>query len=142
MASGLKKAYKNTVVLDAIDLDVRTGTVFSLLGPNGAGKTTTVNVLTTLLRIDGGTARVAGYDVAREPRKVRSSIGVTGQFASVDELLSGRENLQLMVDLHHFNAARARTSSRICCGASSWRIQPTSSRRRTPVVCAASWTWR
>jgi len=101
MASGLKKAYKNTVVLDGIDLDVRTGTVFSLLGPNGAGKTTTVNVLTTLLRMDSGTARVAGYDVATEPKQVRSAIGVTGQFASVDELLSGRENLQLMVDLHH-----------------------------------------
>jgi ABC-2 type transport system ATP-binding protein len=108
MASGLKKAYKDTVVLDGIDLDVRTGTVFSLLGPNGAGKTTTVNVLTTLLRMDGGTARVAGYDVATEPKQVRSSIGVTGQFASVDELLSGRENLQLMVDLHHLKGSEGK----------------------------------
>ncbi|KAA2262680.1 ATP-binding cassette domain-containing protein [Solihabitans fulvus] len=101
MASGLKKAYKDKVVLDGIDLDVRAGTTFSLLGPNGSGKTTTVNVLTTLLKMDSGTARVAGYDVATETKKVRSSIGVTGQFASVDELLSGRENLQLMADLHH-----------------------------------------
>src|SRR5690349_11407784 len=100
-ASGLRKAYKDKVVLDGIDLDVPAGTVFSLLGPNGAGKTTTVNVLTTLLTMDSGTARVAGYDVATETKKVRSAIGVTGQFASVDELLSGRENLQLMVDLHH-----------------------------------------
>jgi ABC-2 type transport system ATP-binding protein len=101
VASGLKKSYKDKVVLDGVDLDVRAGTVFSLLGPNGAGKTTTVNVLTTLLAMDSGSARVAGYDVVTETKKVRSAIGVTGQFASVDELLSGRENLQLMADLHH-----------------------------------------
>lgn len=105
-ASGLRKAYKNKVVLDGIDLDVQAGTVFSLLGPNGAGKTTTVNVLTTLLNTDGGTARVAGFDIATETKKVRAAIGVTGQFASVDELLSGRENLQLMADLHHLKDKR------------------------------------
>ncbi|HEY7596616.1 MAG TPA: ATP-binding cassette domain-containing protein [Actinophytocola sp.] len=108
-ASGLKKAYHDKVVLDGIDLDVRAGTIFSLLGPNGAGKTTTVNVLTTLLKMDSGTARVAGYDVATETRKVRSAIGVTGQFASVDELLTGRENLQLMVDLHHLKGGEGKT---------------------------------
>ena len=97
--SGLRKAYKDKIVLDGIDLDVRAGTVFSLLGPNGAGKTTTVNVLTTLVRADGGTVRVAGHDVATEAKAVRAAIGVTGQFAAVDELLTGRENLQLMVDL-------------------------------------------
>jgi ABC-2 type transport system ATP-binding protein len=86
-------------VLDGIDLDVRAGTVFSLLGPNGAGKTTTVNVLTTLLEADAGTVRVAGHDVATEAKAVRAAIGVTGQFAAVDELLTGQENLQLMVDL-------------------------------------------
>ena len=98
--SGLRKAYGDRVVLDGIDFEVRAGTVFSLLGPNGAGKTTTVNVLTTLMRADGGTARVAGHDVAAEARAVRAAIGVTGQFASVDELLTGQENLQLMVDLN------------------------------------------
>jgi ABC-2 type transport system ATP-binding protein len=98
-ASGLRKAYKDKVVLDGIDLEIPAGTVFSLLGPNGAGKTTTVNVLTTLSTADGGTARVAGHDIATETKKVRAAIGVTGQFASVDELLSGRENLQLMADL-------------------------------------------
>jgi ABC-2 type transport system ATP-binding protein len=103
-ASGLRKAYGNKTVLDGIDLDVRTGTVFSLLGPNGAGKTTTVNVLTTLIKADGGTVRVAGHDVATEAKVVRSVIGVTGQFAAVDELLTGRENLQLMADLHHLRA--------------------------------------
>jgi ABC-2 type transport system ATP-binding protein len=97
--SGLKKAFKDKVVLDGIDLEVPAGTVFSLLGPNGAGKTTTVNVLTTLMSADGGTVRVAGHDVATEARAVRAAIGVTGQFAAVDELLTGQENLQLMVDL-------------------------------------------
>jgi ABC-2 type transport system ATP-binding protein len=100
MASGLRKAYKDKVVLDGIDLDVPAGTVFSLLGPNGAGKTTTVNVLTTLLRADGGTVRVAGHDIATEAKAVRAAIGVTGQFAAVDELLTGQENLRLMVDLN------------------------------------------
>ncbi|SBT51397.1 ABC transporter [Micromonospora auratinigra] len=102
--SGLRKAYKDKVVLDGIDLDVRAGTVFSLLGPNGARKTTTVNVLTTLVRADGRSVRVAGHDVTTEARAVRSAIGVTGQFAAVDELLTGRENLQLMVDLSGLRA--------------------------------------
>jgi ABC-2 type transport system ATP-binding protein len=102
--SGLRKAYGDKVVLGGIDLDVRAGTVFSLLGPNGAGKTTTVNVLTTLLKADGGTARVAGHDVATEAKAVRAVIGVTGQFAAVDDLLTGQENLQLMADLKHMGA--------------------------------------
>jgi ABC-2 type transport system ATP-binding protein len=99
MASGLRKAYQDKVVLDGIDLEVRAGSIFSLLGPNGAGKTTTVNVLTTLVGADGGTVRVAGHDVATEAKAVRAAIGVTGQFAAVDELLTGQENLQLIVDL-------------------------------------------
>ncbi|NJP30686.1 ATP-binding cassette domain-containing protein [Micromonospora thermarum] len=97
--SGLRKAYKDKVVLDGIDLDVPAGTIFSLLGPNGAGKTTTVNVLTTLVKADAGTVRVAGHDVATQAKAVRAAIGVTGQFAAVDELLTGQENLRLMVDL-------------------------------------------
>jgi ABC-2 type transport system ATP-binding protein len=113
MAAGLRKAYKDKVVLDGIDLNVRAGTVFSLLGPNGAGKTTTVNVLTTLITADGGSVRVAGHDVATEARAVRAAIGVTGQFAAVDELLTGQENLQLMVDL---SPARARDGKRIVSG--------------------------
>ena len=106
--SGLRKAYGDKTVLDGIDLDVRAGTVFSLLGPNGAGKTTTVNVLTTLTKADGGTARVAGHDVGAEARAVRAVIGVTGQFAAVDDLLTGEENLQLMADLHHLRGGEAR----------------------------------
>jgi ABC-2 type transport system ATP-binding protein len=107
-ASGLRKAYKDKVVLDGIDLDIGTGTVFSLLGPNGAGKTTTVNVLTTLIKADSGTARVAGHDVAAETKAVRAAIGVTGQFAAVDELLTGQENLQLIADLKRLNRGEAK----------------------------------
>jgi ABC-2 type transport system ATP-binding protein len=98
-ASGLRKAFGDKIVLDGIDLDVPAGTVFSLLGPNGAGKTTTVNVLTTLMKADSGTASVAGHDIATETKAVRAVVGVTGQFAAVDELLTGQENLQLMADL-------------------------------------------
>ncbi|MFG1822391.1 ATP-binding cassette domain-containing protein [Microbispora bryophytorum] len=107
-ASGLRKAYKDKVVLDGIDLDVKAGTIFALLGPNGAGKTTTVNVLTTLLTPDAGTVVVAGHDVATETKAVRAAIGVTGQFASVDDLLTGEENLLLMADLLHVPKAEGR----------------------------------
>jgi ABC-type multidrug transport system ATPase subunit len=107
-ASGLRKAFGDKIVLDGIDLEVREGTVFSLLGPNGAGKTTAVNVLTTLMKADGGTVRVAGHDVATETKAVRAVIGVTGQFAAVDDLLTGQENLQLMADLHHLRAGEGK----------------------------------
>ena len=106
--SGLRKAFGDKTVLDGIDLDVPAGTVFSLLGPNGAGKTTTVNVLTTLMKADGGTVRVAGHDVATETKAVRAAIGVTGQFAAVDELLTGQENLQLMAELKRLGSGEAK----------------------------------
>src|SRR5205809_6724101 len=107
-ASGLRKTFGDKIVLDGIDFDVRAGTVFSLLGLNGAGKTTTVNVLTTLMKADGGTVRVAGHDIATETKAVRAVIGVTGQFAAVDELLTGQENLQLMADLNHADPGEGR----------------------------------
>ena len=106
--SGLRKAFGDKTVLDGIDLDVPAGTVFSLLGPNGAGKTTTVNVLTSLMRADAGTARVAGHDIAAETKAVRAVVGVTGQFAAVDELLTGQENLQLMADLKRVGSGESR----------------------------------
>ncbi|GAB3738338.1 daunorubicin resistance protein DrrA family ABC transporter ATP-binding protein [Amycolatopsis oliviviridis] len=109
--SGLRKTFGEKVVLDGIDLDVPAGTIFSLLGPNGAGKTTTVNLLTTLMKADGGTARVAGHDLATEAKAIRAAIGVTGQFAAVDELLTGQENLQLMVDLNRRAAGGKRVVS-------------------------------
>src|SRR6516165_2053150 len=106
--SGLRKAFGDKTVLDGIDLDVPAGTVFSLLGPNGAGKTTTVNVVTTLMKADAGTVRVAGHDIATETKAVRAAVGVTGQFAAVDELLTGQENLQLMADLKRVGSGESR----------------------------------
>lgn len=100
-ARGLRKTFGEQVVLDGIDLTVAEGTIFSLLGPNGAGKTTTVQILTTLINADAGEIRVGGHDLAAERKQVRAQIGVTGQFSAVDELLTGRENLLLMGDLHH-----------------------------------------
>ena len=97
----LCKSYKNVSVLKDVSLSVDKGTVFALLGSNGAGKTTTINILTTLLKADGGTAMVAGYDVAAQPDRVREGISLTGQFAAVDDRLTGRENLLLIGDLRH-----------------------------------------
>jgi ABC-2 type transport system ATP-binding protein len=99
-AEGLHKGYGATRALDGLDLTVRAGTVFGLLGPNGAGKTTAVRVLSTLLRPDSGHARVAGYDVLTQADRVRAEIGLTGQYASVDELLTGRENLVMFGRLY------------------------------------------
>jgi ABC-2 type transport system ATP-binding protein len=97
----LVKGYKGVPVLRDVSITVRRSTVFALLGANGSGKTTTINVLTTLIKADGGTASVAGFDVAEQPSKVREQISVTGQFASVDQVLTARENLVLMGELRH-----------------------------------------
>mgnify|MGYP001046206214 FL=1 len=107
-ATGLTKSFGDTRVLAGVDLAVQRGTIQALLGPNGAGKTTTVRILATLLRPDGGTARVAGHDVLRAPHLVRRSIGLTGQYAAVDELLTGMENMTLIGRLHHLGRAGAR----------------------------------
>ena len=98
-ATGLRKSYGNKTVLDGIDLNVPAGTIFALLGPNGAGKTTTINILSTLLKPADGSASVCGFDVARQSEKVRESISLTGQFAAVDGILTGRENLVLIAKL-------------------------------------------
>ncbi|MFC3963616.1 ATP-binding cassette domain-containing protein [Nocardia jiangsuensis] len=105
---GLRKSYGEQTVLDGIDLSVPEGTIFSLLGPNGAGKTTTVQILSTLIDAEDGIVQVAGHDVATERTAVRGAIGVTGQFSAVDELLTGRENLLLMADLHHLPRAEGK----------------------------------
>jgi ABC-2 type transport system ATP-binding protein len=97
----LVKGYKGVSVLHDVSFTVRRGTVFALLGANGSGKTTTINVLTTLIKADGGTANVAGFDVAEQPSKVREQISVTGQFAAVDDVLTAGENLVLMGELRH-----------------------------------------
>jgi ABC-2 type transport system ATP-binding protein len=107
-ASGLAKAFGNTRALDDVDLTVPSGGVFGLLGPNGAGKTTTIRILATLVRPDRGTARVLGHDVRDEADAVRSRVSLTGQFASVDEDLTGRENLVLLARLLGHSRKRAR----------------------------------
>ncbi|MFD2795888.1 ATP-binding cassette domain-containing protein [Promicromonospora vindobonensis] len=106
---GLTKAYGKNQVLAGIDLDVEPGTVLALLGPNGAGKTTVVSILSTLVRADGGTVVVDGHDVGSEADGVRGAISLTGQFAAVDEMLTGRENLVLMARLNHLPRATIAT---------------------------------
>ncbi len=111
-ATGLVKRYKDVVALDGVDLSVPKGTVLGLLGPNGAGKTTTVRVLTTLLKPDGGTARVAGVDVIKNPAGVRTKIGLSGQYAAVDEYLTGYENLDMIGRLYHLGRRKTQTRAR------------------------------
>jgi daunorubicin resistance ABC transporter ATP-binding subunit len=104
-AKGLQKRFGNVRALDGLDLDVPVGTIFGLLGPNGAGKTTAVRVFTTILRPDGGEARVLGHDVCKEEDLVRTLIGLAGQYAAVDENLTGRENLRMVGRLTHLDKA-------------------------------------
>jgi ABC-2 type transport system ATP-binding protein len=111
-ATGLVKIYGKVRALDGLDLAVPEGTVLGLLGPNGAGKTTAVRILTTLLDADGGRAEVAGFDVARNPGEVRSRIGLSGQYAAVDEYLTGYENLDMVGRLYGLGRRRARQRAR------------------------------
>lgn len=109
--SGLKKSYGKLTVLDGINFTVERGSILALLGPNGAGKTTTVKILSTLLDADGGKATIEGHDVVKEADKVRSKIGLTGQYAAVDEYLTGEENLQMMGRLYRLSKADAKRRS-------------------------------
>jgi ABC-2 type transport system ATP-binding protein len=108
LAEGLQKSYGKTRALDGIDLNVEEGTILGVLGPNGAGKTTAVRILTTLLTPDAGRAEVAGLDVVRQAGELRSRIGLTGQYAAVDEYLTGRENLEMVGRLYHLPKKQAR----------------------------------
>ncbi|MDQ8739324.1 ATP-binding cassette domain-containing protein [Paenibacillus sp. LHD-38] len=103
---GLQKSYKQHQVLKGVDFEVEKGSIFALLGSNGAGKTTVVKILTTLLKQDGGSVTVNGFDVASKPENVRQAISLTGQFAAVDELLTGRENLILIAKLRYLKNPR------------------------------------
>jgi ABC-2 type transport system ATP-binding protein len=103
----LRKSYGKLKVLKGVSFGVKQGTILALLGPNGAGKTTTIKILSTLLNADGGTAKVAGYDVAKDPSGVRNNIGLTGQYAAVDEYLTGRENLYMIGRLYRLSKADA-----------------------------------
>jgi ABC-2 type transport system ATP-binding protein len=108
-ADGLVKVFGQNRAVDGVDLRVKTGTVYGVLGPNGAGKTTTINMLATLMRPDGGSGRIFGYDVVRDPQIVRQLIGVTGQFASVDETLSATENLMIFARLLGLSRSEAKS---------------------------------
>jgi len=112
-AHGLRKSYRDKVVLDGVDLAVPEGTIFALLGPNGAGKTTAVRILSTLIAPDPGSGeiRVGGHDLADEPQAVRATIGLTGQFSAVDGLITGEENMLLMADLHHLSRRDGRRAA-------------------------------
>jgi ABC-2 type transport system ATP-binding protein len=112
VARGLRKSFKKVVVLDGIDLTAERGTVLALLGPNGAGKTTTIRILSTLLQPDGGEACVNGFDVVKQAKDVRRSIGLTGQYAAVDEYLTGRENLEMMGKLYHLSSSDSKLRAR------------------------------
>ena len=107
-ARGLEKHFGDTHALRGVDFDVEEGRILAVLGPNGAGKTTAVRILCTLTRADAGEASVAGFDVRRHPDEVRARIGLTGQFAALDELLTGRENVEMIARLYHLPAAKAR----------------------------------
>ena len=107
-AVGIRKAYRGKTVLDGVDLAVPAGQIVALLGPNGAGKTTLIRILATLLRPDAGTATVAGHDLLADPAGVRGAISLTGQYAAVDDMLTGEENLRMMARLRHLPPREAR----------------------------------
>jgi ABC-2 type transport system ATP-binding protein len=108
VVEGLEKSYGSVRALQGVDFTARTGTILGLLGPNGAGKTTAVRILATLLEADGGSARVAGLDVARDAAALRAKIGLAGQYAAVDENLTGFENLEMVGMLYHLGRAKSR----------------------------------
>ena len=140
-ATGLTKSYGAVAVLRGIDLAVRPGTVFSLLGPNGAGKTTMVRILATLVQTDSGRARVAGFDVVSHQHHVRRRISLTGQYAAVDELQTGLENLIMMGGCAISLGRRpvgGRTSSST---SSTWPTPVAGGWRPTPAGCVGGSTW-
>ena len=137
---GVVKRFGATVALDGAGLEVPGGMVFGLLGPNGAGKTTLVRILATLLAPDAGRAEVFGHDVAGEPAAVRELIGLTGQFAAVDELLTGRENLEMFGRLFKLSVSRPTAAPVSCWSGSTWRRRLTGRPGPTPAACAAGST--
>ena len=128
----LRKSFKDTEVLKGVDFEVRRGEIFALLGSNGAGKTTIVKILSTLLKPDGGTASVCGFDVQRQPDKVRQSISLTGQFAAVDGILTGRENLVLIAKLRGISDPPKLPTA--CLNALDSATRPTDGLERIPAA--------
>jgi ABC-type multidrug transport system ATPase subunit len=140
--SGLVKSFGTTRALDGVDLRIREGSVYGLLGPNGAGKTTTIRILATLLRPDAGTATVLGHDVVRDARVVRQKVSLTGQYASVDEDLTGTENMVLVGVCWGSPGATPTGAPRSCSRLSAWPRPPGDRCRPTPVACAGGSTSR
>ena len=135
-AGGLVKAFGSTCALDGIDLEIPQGTVLGLLGPNGAGKTTAVRILSTLLRPDAGWARVAGVDVLADPHRVRSKIGLSEQYATVDANLTGFENLYLIARLYGMSRGQARSRARSLISRFRLSTPQSGPRRPTREACA------
>src|SRR5581483_7182129 len=138
--AGLTKRFGDLTALAGVDLEVPAGSVLGLLGPNGAGKTTTVRILTTVIAADGGTAEVLGIDVARSPDAVRDRIGLAGQYAAVDENLTGRENLRLIARLTHLPRGQVAPGRTSCSTGSASPTPPTGPCARTPAGCDAGST--
>ena len=142
LAEGLLKTFGDQRAVDHVDLEVRRGEVFGVLGPNGAGKTTMLKMLATLLPIDGGRAEIFGHDVRREPHVVRQLLGVTGQYASVDENLTATENLMLFARLQGVDRPTARSTAADAARAvRPHRGGAPSRSRRSPAACAGASTW-
>jgi ABC-type multidrug transport system ATPase subunit len=139
---GVVKRFGATVALDGAGLEVPQGMVFGLLGLNGAGKTTLVRILATLLTPDAGRAEVFGRDVVRDPAAVRDLIALTGQFAAVDELLTGRENLEMFGRLFNLSGSRPIAAPVSCSSGSTWPRRLTGRPGPTPAACAAGSTSR
>ncbi len=138
--SRLRKSFSGKTALDGIDLSVPPmGSVFALLGPNGAGKSTLVAILTTLLRADGGTATVGGFDVGRQAAAVRNLLSVTSQASAVDEFLTGRENLTMIGRLHLLGGAKAAVVLTSCCGTSIFTEQRIARFPPTPAAWSGAW---
>src|ERR671919_550430 len=136
----LEKSYGSVRALCGVDFTARTGSVLGLLGPNGAGKTTAVRILATLLDPDGGSARVAGLDVVRDAAKLRAQIGLAGQYAAVDENLTGFENLEMVGRLYHLGRRKSRERARELLATLISPGPATGSSRRTRAACAAAST--
>ena len=141
-AEGLVKNYGRVRALDGLDLQVEEGSLLALLGPNGAGKTTAVRIFTTLLKPDAGRATVAGYDVTREPDRIKSHIGLAGQSAAIDEYLTGVENLEMIGRLYHLSAHDARRRALELLVQFDLTDAANRMAKTYSAACGGAWTWR